>query len=317
VPAPEATGAHWRDAPGRGHYESYYLEAVRPGGGAGLWLRCTAGRAPAGPDQGAAWAAFVDTADEGPLTARESGLPLACDEAAWIRCGDNHFGEDGTAGSVRAGGHVLSWDLTYACDQPALFHLPQPWMYRARLPRTKLVSAMPAARVAGTMTVDGRTVHLDGWRGVLGHNWGEQHAHRWVWLHGVLEESAHAGSWLDIVIARVRVGGIVLPWTAFGAVQLDGYLLRVGGLGRRATVSASATRCSLAVTGAGTKVTASVVATAGALVRWHYEDPDGLSHEVTNSPTADLLVRIEHRGRPGVELGLDGCGVYEYGQPAA
>ena len=66
-------------------------------------------------------------------------------------------------------------------------------MYRARLPRTKLLSPAPAARFSGSLTVDGRSIDVDGWRGMAGHNWGAQHAERWIWLHGLTED----GDWLD------------------------------------------------------------------------------------------------------------------------
>ena len=57
---------------------------------------------------------------------------------------------------------------------------------------------MPAARFDGSLRVDGRTIAVDGWRGVIGHNWGSQHAERWIWLHGLTEE----GDWLDAALGQ-------------------------------------------------------------------------------------------------------------------
>ena len=43
---------------------------------------------------------------------------------------------------------------------------------------------------------------MDGWRGMAGHNWGAQHAERWIWLHGLTAD----GDWLDAAIGRVKLG---------------------------------------------------------------------------------------------------------------
>jgi hypothetical protein len=42
--------------------------------------------------------------------------------------------------------------------------------------------------------------------------------------------------WLDLVIGRIKVGPITVPWIANGVVSLDCVRRRVGGFGRRAVV---------------------------------------------------------------------------------
>ena len=317
MPELDGSSARWLAAPGRGHYESYFLEAVHPGGGRGVWLRCTVRRAPGGASRGAVWAAFVDPADHAPVAVRRDDLPLSAGDGAWIRCGHSAFAPTGATGSVEADGSVVAWELTFATEEPALFHLPQRWMYRARLPRTKLVSPLPAVILDGRVTVNGRTEDVAGWRGVVGHNWGEEHAERWIWLHGVVVEGAHTGSWFDVAAARVRVGGVTLPWTAFGAIRLDDERIPLGGLGRSVTVRASPTECTLVVSGRGVKVAASVSAAAEAFVRWDYHDPSGTRHPVWNCPVADARLQIERRGRSPLELHLDRSGVYEHGHTSS
>ena len=56
---------------------------------------------------------------------------------------------------------------------------------------------MPAARFDGTIELPGRTLRLDGWRGMVGHNWGGEHAARWIWLHGIdfREDSQLGWTW--------------------------------------------------------------------------------------------------------------------------
>ena len=78
-------------------------------------------------------------------------------------------------------------------------------MYRAALPRTKLESPQPDAVFTGWIEAGGRRTEVAGWRGMVGHNWGSEHAERWVWLHAVGFEEA-PGAWLDVALGRVRVG---------------------------------------------------------------------------------------------------------------
>ena len=314
MPEQDVARPRWLEPSRRSHYESYYVEAVRPGGGRALWIRCTVERPPGGTATGEVWVAFVDDGRPGPVALREAGLPLDSGDAAWIRCGSSTLGPTGTQGSVAVDGtETASWDLTFAGAEPVLRHLPRGWMYEARLPRTKLASLVPGLTVDGRLTVAGEVVDVRGWRGVVGHNWGEQHAEQWLWLYGIVADGPHSGGWIDLAAARMRLGGVLLPWTAFGAVSLGHERLRLGGLGRRPTVRASTTECSLVVTGHGVTVSVAARAAAGSLVRWDYTDPSGPVHPVSNGPTADLRLRVVRPGREQVDLRLDGSATYEHG----
>ena len=131
------------------------------------------------------------------------------------------MGADGASGRI---GDEFAWELTLEGAEEPLFHLPRGWMYRARLPRTKLLSPAPAARFSGRLSVDGREIPVDGWRGMAGHNWGAQHAERWIWLHGITAD----GDWLDAAIGRVKLGPATTPWVGNGALSIAGdrYALR-------------------------------------------------------------------------------------------
>ena len=82
-----------------------------------------------------------------------------------------------------------------------------------------------------------RSLAASGWRGTVGHNWGSEHADSWVWLHAA-DFSAAPEVWLDLVLARIRVGPARSPWTAMGALSLAGDRIVLGGLGRRPRVDA-------------------------------------------------------------------------------
>ncbi len=85
---------------------------------------------------------------------------------------------------------------------------------------------------------------------MVGHNWGSEHAERWIWLHGVcFAEEPRA--WIDVALGRLKVAGRMTPWVANGALSLDGRRHRIGGLsGRGLEVSETAEGCTVRLAGA-------------------------------------------------------------------
>jgi hypothetical protein len=192
-------------------------------------------------------------------------------------------------------------------------------MYRASVPRTKSTSPYPAMRVSGAVTVAGRALELTGWPGMLGHNWGAEHAHRWIWLRGA-SFADHPEAWLDVVIGRIKVGPVVLPWIANGAVVLDGpggERFRVGGLRHPATVRERPDGCDLVLPGRRVALAIQVTAPLAKSVGWEYADPSGHRHQVRNCSVAGVAVDVRPRdpgtGHVAQRLMTDHGGVYELG----
>ncbi len=159
-----------------------------------------------------------------------------------------------------------------------------------------------------------RTVELDGWRGMVGHNWGAEHAERWIWLSGLgFEEDPTA--WLDVAIGRVRVGAMTSPWIANGVLCADGHRYPLGGLGARGLLVAETPRhCRLSIPGAGGVVLeAHVDSPATAIAGWRYADPDGGGHEVANCSIASLRLTVNVPGTPSRTLSTDHGAAYELG----
>jgi hypothetical protein len=208
----EPTAARWPGvAADRGHYESYYLRAVDPTGRRGVWIRYTVAVAPGGPPAGQLWFTFFDRSAPAPRAVRVDAGTATTGPDGWIRFGDSTFGPAGADGEARSPAGSVSWSLRCRDGETRLEHLRRDWMYRARPPRTKLLSLSPSALFDGTLEVDGETISLDGWRGMVGHNWGEQHAAQWIWLHGLGFEGAAPGTWLDLAVGRVRLGPVATP----------------------------------------------------------------------------------------------------------
>jgi hypothetical protein len=267
---------------GEGGYESFYTRAVDPHAPRAVWLRHTVHKAPGEDPAGSIWLTLFDAARPAPATFKRSLRgPQAAD---WIRIGDSTFGPGGVRGSADG----AAWDLRWEGGEPGLRHLPRPWMYTAPLPRTKLESPLPGVRVSGRASTGDAALEADRWPGMVGHNWGAQHAERWIWLHGVLFED-RPGVWLDLSLGRVRLGPVTTPWIAAGVLSVGGRRVRLGGPRHRPRVHEDPLRLELAVAGAG-GAELELVATAPReqTVVWRYADPDGHEHHVANCSIAAL-----------------------------
>ena len=117
------------------------------------------------------------------------------------------------ADGVRGEAGPLRYELRWTGTQPPLRHLPAGWLYRAPLPRTKLEAPVPDGHAAGRLVIDGRVLEVVGWRATVGHNWGAEHAERWVWLHASGFED-EPDAWLELALARVRVSGLPFSFSA-------------------------------------------------------------------------------------------------------
>jgi hypothetical protein len=298
-----------------GMYESFYLRAVSPTQPLGVWIRYTVHKRRDERPKGSIWCTVFDTGGPAPFMSKLTSDDLRAPADGWIAIADSKFGAgfaDGACGPAR-------WSLRFRCEEPELRHLPRPWMYRGPLPRTKLTTPAPAASFSGTLVIEDpgqglRTIELRDWHGMVGHNWGTQHAERWIWLHGIDFEEDRA-AWLDLAIGRIKLAGMTTPWVANGAICLGGRRHRLGGLGARGLrVRETPRSCSLVIPGEhGLSVTADVQTAEGALAGWSYADPDGGSHDVVNCSIAQLALDVAGLDGPPRRLHTAYGGAYEVG----
>jgi hypothetical protein len=298
-----------------GMYESFYLRAVSPDEPVGVWIRNTVHKRPGQTPRGSVWCTVFDARRGAPFMHKLTTDQLTAPPDGWIA-----LGEYGEMGPGRAHGSCgeASWSLRFASREPELRHLSPELLYRLPLPRTKLTSPAPAASVDGVVEIAGReAIELGGWPGMVGHNWGSEHAERWIWLHGVGFEGA-PGAWIDVALGRLLLAGRMTPWVANGALSLDGRRLRIGGLGARGLqVAESARGCTLRLAGEdGLTVEAQVAVPEGSAAGWRYADPDGGEHDVINCSVAALELRVEpHDGDGPRRLHTAHGGAYELGMP--
>jgi hypothetical protein len=291
-------------------YESWYLKTSHPDEPLGVWIRYTTHQKPGEPERGSLWFTLFGSQ---PVAAKVTPGPEALSRGggAFIRIGDSVFADGRVTGSALG----ASWDLTFEHPEPELRHLPREWMYRAPVPRTKLVSPFPAARFTGQVTFGDRTVALEHWPGMVGHNWGAQHAERWIWMHGSTFDGQPADTWLDVALGRIKIGPWTTPWIANGVVSLGGERHRIGGIERaRATrVEERPDHVRFTLPGAGLTIAGEAGAPRERFVGWVYADPDGSEHQTVNCSIAQMRLSVTEESGRALELTTAHGAAYELG----
>ena len=304
-----------------GHYESFYIKACRPDGGQGVWIRHTVHKRPGAEPNASIWFCLFDREAVGPRATKvtvpaeslfaDSGDPPGAD---WIYVGGSAIGPGHASGEVRSEALIASWELEFSGDAEPCKYLPADWLYKAPLPKTKFLAPYPDARFNGRLKVWSETIELNGWPGMIGHNWGSEHAERWVWLEGTGFPDA-PNTYFDAGAARVRLGSRVSPWIPSGMLVLDGEAHRLGGLGaiRSARIEEQPTVCTFLLPGKDIVVRGRVAAPQKDFVGWVYADPKGPEHHTVNCSVADLELIVERPGLPPRQLALPAGGAYELG----
>jgi hypothetical protein len=299
-----------------GHYESFYIKACEPGGGRGLWIRHTVHKRPGAEPNASIWFVLFDRAAAGPRATKVTvpAAQLSVPEGSWIRVGDAEIGLGRAEGSVDTDALAAAWSLTFSPEAEPCKYLPADWLYEAPLPKTKFVAPVPLTHFDGRLEIDDETIEFAGWPGMIGHNWGTEHAERWVWLEGTGFADS-PGTYFDAGAARVKLGSRSSPWIPSGMLMLDGEPHRLGGLGaiRSAAIEETPGVCTFVLPGKDIVVRGRVSAPEKDFVGWVYADPKGPEHHTVNCSVADLELTVERPGLPRRELSLAAGAAYELG----
>jgi hypothetical protein len=295
-------------------YESWYARLVSPDEPLAIWIRYTIDKVPGQEASGTIWFTLFDGEAERPLARRKVGQPADAPTGQWVRIGESTIGPSGLHGEC----FEADWQLRFEPRAPVLFHLPRPRLYELPLPKTKPISPVPLGDFSGTIRCGERQISVDGWRGMIGHNWGSEHAERWIWLHGSdFVEDPEA--WIDVVMGRIRVAGRLLPWVANGAIHSGGEIRRIGGMfapGVDVRETASRLEAGLPVAGKG-YLEVEVDSPLNLTVGWQYgdpADPEAEAREVANCSAAEMKALLTMPGHNAeTRLSTARGAVYELG----
>ena len=157
-------GSLSRSAEKAGHYESFYLKLVQPGGGRGAWIRHTVHKRPGEDATCALWFVLFDSSAAGPrATKRQFGADeLSAGPDTYIRIADASLTDGRASGRVDTAALEASWDLSFADSHEPFHHLPRDFLYRSKLPKTKFLSPYPDAVFNGELEVGGERIEVDG-----------------------------------------------------------------------------------------------------------------------------------------------------------
>ncbi len=300
-----------------GHYESFYLKAAAPDGGRAVWIRHTVHKRPGEEPTGAVWMTWFDADADGPIAAKQQ---VGADEVSvpantYLRVGESEIAPGRMQGLVSGGGVEASWSLRFKDHSGPLHHYPSQWMYERPLPRTKVLSPHPCASFDGIVEIGDERMTLEAWPGMVGHNWGAEHADSWVWIHGATVDDDGARGYVDLAAGRIRLGPVLVPWVLNGQILHRGEQIRLGGIGRirRTKVDAQPTRCDFTIPGEKCVARGSVSAPPERFVGWVYADPVGADHHSLNSSVADLAVDVEHSDGRRFSVQVERAATYEFG----
>jgi len=292
------------------HVESYFLKANDPAGDKAVWIKATIFASSREPGRvlSEGWAIFFDrTSGKSVNVAVKSTRPFSDTSFSGsgldISWPDFSMKPGSAKGSIEMREHAISWDLASDGELSPVVPFFSPRMYEGSFPKSKTVTPYPKLAMNGTVTVDGTTHELRGWRGMQGHNWGRGHADLYAWSQCNLWD--HDEDFiLEAFSGRVRVGPIMTPLITIVCARHRGVRYdfnRPIQLARaRGDVTPRAYTFS-ARSGVAT-IEGLLEAPAEDMVGLHYANPDGQMTYCLNSKLASARIRFEASGRAPLEL---------------
>ena len=176
-----------------GHVESYFMRGNSPDRRQAFWLKATV-FAPR-PDSAVAelWCIFFDAEEKRYFSEKQTvpfELASFTGNPMQIALADATFdlsAEGGARGSLHGQGSPAKWDVLWSpVDGPLgerLRLFPSEKLVDAPIPKNTPLTPFPLLDLSGTFQVFDETIDIDGWHGMQGHNWGNEHAWSYAWGH--------------------------------------------------------------------------------------------------------------------------------------
>ncbi len=296
-------GSRFRPQEAGGFYESYFQRANHPSRPLAFWIRYTVFRPQGRPEAacGELWAIYFD-GENGHITAVKEEVPIAACHFSPaqldVRIADATLADGALHGRAASAAQALAWALRYEGHERPLLLLPAS-LYAGGFPKAKALVGTPGAEYHGTLTVDGRDIVIDGWRGSQNHNWGSRHTDRYAWGQVAGFDNA-PDAFLECATAQIRLGPCWSPRLTFLVLRDEGEEIALNGLLQavRARGRYDFFEWALDVRGPRVRVHGRIQAPASAFVALAYRNPPGGSKTCLNTKLAGAQFTVERAGRP-------------------
>jgi hypothetical protein len=286
----------------RGHVESWFLKANDPRGRRAIWLKWTLWAGDRAPERAVSEAWAVAFGTERGHVVTKSTVPFDSAQFPSDRlCAEIDgctLSETAARGRVESGGRAVAYDLAVEALEPPLLLYPAAWMYEGPLPAQKVTSPVPNARISGRVEVGREHWALEGWPGMIGHNWGHRHADVYAW--------SQCNSWddgedmvLEGVSARVGTTALWAPTATVACVRYRGtsYALNKFASVARSSAEITPRRWSFRTRSGKVALTAEIWADTDDFVGLFYPNPDGTMCHCLNSSLARAEVTLRLDGQ--------------------
>ncbi len=290
-----------------GFYESYFQRANHPSRPLAFWIRYTVLRPRARPHEacGELWAIYFD-GEQNRIVAAKEAFPISeCSVSRTqldVRIGSATLTEAALQGRAESPSHAVEWTLHYGAHEPPLLLLPEP-LYERGFPKAKALVGSPNAGYAGTLTVNGRTIPIDGWRGSQNHNWGSRHTDRYAWGQVAGFDNA-PDAFLECATAQVKIGPVWSPRLTFVVLRDEGQEIALNGLlqAMRASASFDFFTWTFDTRDPDARIHGRIHGPATAFVGLNYQNPPGGKKTCLNTKLASAEITVERPGRPSRTL---------------
>ncbi len=325
TPAEEDALVRFDPASGAAHVESLFIK-LNLSDARAVWLKITflqrmVGRRDAVCE---AWAMAFNMGDEPGHVAIKRTFPASEAkverDSLYVRVGGIELKHGRAKGELvdEAGEHRITWDLAFATEPEGFRHLPYAWMYEGPIPKSKANSPVLDTRFEGSVTVDGQTTKIQAAPGMLGHNWGSEHAVSWCW--------AHCNRWVDLdgivfegVTSRVKMGPVTAPQLTVLHLRVPGERVTMNGAVQlvRTKSKVDGLRWEFKGQRGDRRLEGFFSAEPERFVGVDYHEPDGRVVHCLNSKIADgelvLLGRSDKGWRPLLSAVADRSAALEIG----
>lgn len=308
----------------KGHVESYFFRANDPERPRALWLKATIHQPLAGDRVAELWCIAFDGerhrtwANRATVPYEEASFSADRIEVAGASFSLSEHGSAAGELESRNGSDPCKWNVHFDAEAghlgAPLCMLPTRRLVDAPFPKSKLLTPMPLLRFRGTVSAFGEEMNVDGWHGMQGHNWGQEHAWEYAWgqCH-FLDAELEPFCTVEAFSGRLRIARRTTPIISGMVVRRDGKEYRFDRLVDLWRQSARIDDLSWTLKMRGRHGTArlEMKARPDDMVCLGYGNPDGRLSHCFNSKLARVSLRVSPHHGPSFECTSEHGGALE------